>query len=280
MHSPEAVPSLLIGVFDSGIGGLTVLHELRLTWPMHSTIYLGDTARVPYGSKSPQTVARYARQIAAWLLTQGIELLVVACNTASANALDDLAALPIPVIGVIEPGAEGAARAVREAGLERPHVGVIGTRATIQSGAYQRALAARLPQARISARACPLLVPLADEGWQESDIAAAVVREYLHDWLPGSTEAPDVLVLGCTHYPVLRPVFRRVLGPGVRLIDSARTTSEALARYLASAPPEKHPRHRLVLTDGAAGFASTAAMLLGEPSVVFEVVDLPLPVGG
>lgn len=270
---------MLIGVFDSGIGGLTVLRALRAAWPGHSTIYLGDTARVPYGSKSPQTVIRYARQVAAFLLDQGIELLVVACNTASANALEALKDLPIPVVDVIEPGARGAADAVRGTGPD-PHIGVIGTRATINSGAYQRALTRLIPGARISARPCPLFVPLADEGWEETDVARAVVREYLGDWLPEAANAasnrPSALVLGCTHYPVLRPTFEAVLGPDVALIDSAEKTAQALAGHLQSIVAESSPRHRLIVTDGAPGFVKTAERLLGEPAIHFEIADLPL----
>jgi glutamate racemase len=269
---------LLIGVFDSGIGGLTVLRALRAAWPGHSTIYLGDTARVPYGSKSPQTVIRYARQVADFLLGEGIELLVVACNTASANALEALADLPVPVVGVIEPGAQGAAEAVRRKSHPAPHIGVIGTRATINSGAYQRALERLLPGVRISARPCPLLVPLADEGWEETEIARAVARQYLADWLPDAPGAPagrpSALVLGCTHYPVLRPTLAAVLGPEVELIDSAQTTARALTPHLQALPNEATPSHRLLVTDGAPGFAGTAARLLDERGIQFEVVDL------
>jgi glutamate racemase len=270
-----AISIMLIGVFDSGIGGLTVLRALWRAWPGHSTVYLGDTARVPYGSKSPQTVARYARQIVDYLLGQGAELIVVACNTASANAMDSLEGLPVPVVGVIEPGAVGAVEAARRRGIARPHYGVIGTRATVQSGAYQRALARLAPEARISAVACPLFVPLADEGWETTEVAHVVARQYLADWLPGRPDRPDVLVLGCTHYPVLRPTLEAVLGSEVTLVDSAETTARSLAPHLAGAPAEAAPRHRLILTDGATGFAQTASRLLGVETPAFEVVDLP-----
>lgn len=259
-----------IGVFDSGIGGLTVLRALRQAWPGHSTIYLGDTARVPYGTKSRETVLRYARQNTQLLIEQGIDLLVIACNTATAYALEPLAEeMPVPVVGVIGPGAEAAAAATRGG-----HIAVIGTSATVASGAYERAIRALKPQVRISAKACPLFVPLAEEGWEETDIARAVAERYLADWLPGRPDRPDTLVLGCTHYPVLKPVLGELLGPAVTLIDSAEATARAVSPYLESAAPEVSPTHRLIVTDGAEGFARTATRLLGEHDLTLEVVDL------
>lgn len=263
---------MLIGVFDSGIGGLTVLRALRRAWPGHSTIYLGDTARVPYGSKSRQTVVRYARQNTHYLLSQGIELLVLACNTASAYALEELQSLPVPVLGVIEPGAQAAARATRGR-----HIAVIGTAATIASRAYERAIERLAPGVRISARACPLFVPLAEEGWEDTPIARLTAERYLADWLPGQPDRPDTLVLGCTHYPLLRPTLAGLLGPEMTLIDSAEATAQAAGPLLAARPAEARPTHRLIVTDGAEGFARTAARLLGEPEVHLEVVDLTPP---
>jgi glutamate racemase len=260
---------MLIGVFDSGIGGLTVLRALRQAWPGHSTIYLGDTARVPYGTKSRATVVRYAHQIADHLLAEGIELLVVACNTASAYALEELQGLPVPVVGVIEPPARAAARATRTG-----RIGVIGTSATVASGAYERAIAALAPDATVHSIACPLLVPLADEGWEGTDVAREVARRYLEPWLPGRPDRPDVVVLGCTHYPVLRDALAEVLGHEVTLVDSAETTPRAIAPLLEGASTEPEPTHRLILTDGAVGFAATTRRWIGEPAPAVEVVDL------
>ena len=260
---------MLIGVFDSGIGGLTVLRALRQAWPSHSTIYLGDTARVPYGTKSGATVVRYAWQNAHYLISQGIELLVVACNTASAFALDRLADLPVPVVGVIEPGAAAAVKATVSG-----HIGVIGTTATIASGAYPRAIARLRPQARVSSLACPLFVPLAEEGWERTPVARNVARRYLADWLPGGLDRPDTLVLGCTHYPLFKPMLARLLGPELRLIDSAQATAQAIAPLIENAAPEASPSHRLIVTDGAEGFVHTAARLLAQPEVHVEVADL------
>lgn len=260
---------MLIGVFDSGIGGLTVLRSLRRMWPGHSTIYLGDTARVPYGTKSPQTVTRYAMQVAKYLMDEGVELIVVACNTASATALPELEKLPIPVVGVIGPGARAAAEA-----SVGGRIGVIGTAATIASGAYEHAIRLRRPDAVISSIACPLFVPLADEGWEASPVARAVAEKYLESWLPGKPDRPDTVVLGCTHYPVLRPVLAEVLGFQIQLIDSAETTARAIAPILEDEPIEAAPIHRVVVTDGAAGFAITAARLLGPDMPPLEVVDI------
>lgn len=276
---------MLIGVFDSGIGGLTVLRALHAAWPAHSTVYLGDTARVPYGSKSPGTVARYARQNAQFLLDQGIELLVIACNTASAFAVEELrATLPVPVVGVIKPGA--AAAAERLNALPRVHgappaIGVIGTGATIASGAYERALRELFPQASILTRACPLFVPLVEEGWEATPVAREVAETYLRDWLPlpngcarAGVPALDALVLGCTHYPVLKPMLAGLFGPRVALIDSADATARALEPHLAHAQPEENPARRIIVTDGAPGFAAIAARLLGEPVDHMEVADI------
>lgn len=260
---------MLIGVFDSGIGGLTVLKALQSAWPGHSTIYLGDTARVPYGSKSPETIFRYARQNTQFLIEQGIDLLVIACNTASAHALERLDQLPIPVVGVIEPGAQAAAEA-----SSRGHIGVIGTAATVSSGAYERAILARRPDAQITTRACPLFVPLAEEGWEDTPVARLTIEKYLADWLPGQPCQPDTLVLGCTHYPVLRPALRRALGDDITLIDSAEATARAVAPYLAGIPTEANPTQRLFVTDGAEGFARIARRLLGQTNATLEVIDI------
>lgn len=260
----------VIGVFDSGVGGLTVLRALRERLPSVSTVYLGDTARVPYGTRSPEVVVRYSRNTARFLLSQEIELLVVACNTATAHALPTLQAeLPVPVIGVVEPGAAAAAR-VSPTG----RIGVIGTAGTIASGAYQKALARHLPSADVVARACPLLVPLAEEGWTEGEVPRAVARRYLDD-LRGQI---DTLVLGCTHYPLLQGVIGEVLGPEVRLIDSARATAEAVAEALGMSDGRGGPGGH-ALGHGAHGVGSVASTGAGtgEAQTTHRtfVTDLP-----
>ncbi|HUO05499.1 MAG TPA: glutamate racemase [Candidatus Binataceae bacterium] len=210
-----------IGVFDSGIGGLTVLKDLVSALPNEDFIYLGDTARLPYGTKSSEIIVRYSTENTEFLLAKGIKLLVVACNTSSAVALDAIAARTmVPVIGVIEPGARAAAKASR-----RGKIGVIGTEATIASGAYTRAIQRIRPAAEIYTRACPLLVPLAEEGWTDNDVAERTVSHYLESLKQSGI---DTLLLGCTHYPLLRGMFARILGPGVKIVDSATATAAAV----------------------------------------------------
>ncbi len=214
-----------IGIFDSGIGGLTVAHEIARVLPAEDLIYLGDTARYPYGSKSAETVRRYSLENADFLIEKGIKLLVIACNSSSATALDAVAArVPVPVIGVIEPGARAAVERTRNR-----KVGVIGTEATIASGAYTRALRELAPDLEIYTRACPLFVPLAEEGWTDNAVAEAAVGLYLTSLRRSGI---DTLVLGCTHYPLLAGLIGRFLGDGVALVDSARTTAEAVAKTL------------------------------------------------
>ena len=216
-----------IGVFDSGIGGLTVYKALRDSLPpAERLVYLGDTARVPYGTRSDATVVRYALEGGRFLARRGIKALVVACNTMSAVALDQLrTAMGRPVIGVIDPGVEAACRATK-GGV----IGVIGTAATVKSGAYPRAIARRRPEARVVARACPLFVPLAEEGWVDNEVTRATARVYLGD-LRGS--GIDTLVLGCTHYPLLKVVIGETVGPAVALVDSAEATAAAARSLLA-----------------------------------------------
>lgn len=255
----------MIGVFDSGVGGLTVLRAIRSRLPGVPTVYLGDTARVPYGTKSPEVVIRYSRNNAALLLRQGVEMLVVACNTASAHALEVLREeLAIPVLGVVEPGVE-AALAARPGG----RIGVIGTEGTIASGAYQRAIQARTGQAPVLARACPLFVPLAEEGWTEGAVAEAVAERYLGD-LRGQV---DVLILGCTHYPLLRPALARVLGDEVVLVDSGAAVAEAIAGRMPPREGAEVP-HRLLVTDVPARFHEVAHRFLGSLPGAVEQVDL------
>jgi glutamate racemase len=213
-----------IGVFDSGVGGLTVLKELIHYVPRSDYIYFGDTARLPYGSKSADTVARYATEAATFLEKRGIEMLVVACNTATALALDAVAdSVKVPVIGVIQPGAEAVSRLSKS----RKAV-VVGTEATIASHAYQRALA----KCGIESyeKACPLFVPLVEEGWTEHNVTEQVARIYLGEAFENGSEASDTLLLGCTHYPLLKPMLRRILRPDVAIVDSAESTAETVAR--------------------------------------------------
>ncbi len=244
-----------IGVFDSGIGGLTVVSELRKLLPNESIYYLGDTARVPYGGKSPSTVQRYSLEVASLLLEQNAKTIVVACNTASAVALPTLQGkLPVTVTGVIAPGARAATAATRNG-----HIGVIGTRATIKSGAYERALRELKGDIRASARACPLLVPLIEEGWLESSITDEVLMQYLRPLLD---EGIDTLVLGCTHYPLLRPAIGRLLGKTVMLVDSAENCAAAVKQLLAreeiAAPPGQAGTLRVALTDPPDNFLRIA----------------------
>jgi glutamate racemase len=214
-----------IGVFDSGIGGLTVVSALRTLLPDESIYYLGDTARVPYGGKSETTVQRYSLEIAAMLMEEKAKTVVVACNTASALALPQLEkSLPVTVTGVILPGARAAIARTRTG-----HVGVIGTRATIKSGAYERALRSLNPDVRVSVRACPLLVPLIEEGWLENTITDEIIMQYLG---PLMEEGIDTLVLGCTHYPLLRNAIARLLGEGIALVDSAENCASAVRELL------------------------------------------------
>jgi glutamate racemase len=229
----EMIDDSSIGVFDSGVGGLTVVRSLREKLPHEELIYLGDTARVPYGSKSAETVARYSKVSANFLLQQGVKMIVVACNTASAFALDDLRnTLGVPVLGAVEPGAQAAVAATRSG-----HIGVIGTLGTIRSGAYPRAIAAaaHARKIKVSTRACPLLVPLAEEGWTGDAIAEAIARRYLAE-LASQAADIDVLVLGCTHYPLLRAVLesvaRDLFRHDVALVDSADAMAMAAREQL------------------------------------------------
>jgi glutamate racemase len=214
-----------IGVFDSGIGGLTVLRALTESLPGEDFIYLGDTARLPYGTKSNEVILRYSRENSEFLLAKGIKMLVVACNTSSAVALVEISRRTvIPVIGVIEPGATAAVKVTRNG-----KIGVIGTEATIASGAYTRAIQALRPRAEIYTRACPLLVPLVEEGWIGNDIAQRTVAFYLESLKQSGI---DTLLLGCTHYPLLRGLFERVLGAGVTIVDSAGATAAVVRKRL------------------------------------------------
>lgn len=259
-----------VGVFDSGVGGLTVLKALMRRLPAESTVYLGDTARVPYGTKSQEVVTRYSLANARLLMRHEIKLLIVACNTVSAQSLPALAAaLPVPVLGVIEPGAQTAAA------VTSGRVGIIGTPGTVASGAYQAALARRRPGVEVLARACPLFVPLAEEGWTEGEVVEAVARRYLADF---EAFRMDTLVLGCTHYPLLKDAIANVVGPGVRLVDSAEATAEMAERLLEErgllAANSATARHRYFVTDLPERFAEVGARFLERPIEKAELVDL------
>jgi glutamate racemase len=263
-----------IGVFDSGVGGLTVLRALRAAMPAENFIYLGDTARLPYGTKSAETVVRYSLQCAASLVRRRIRCLVVACNTASASALDALRLQHprLPVIGVIEPGAEAAVAA-----SVSQHIAVIATEGTIGGGAYQTAIHRLNPSARVTSRACSLFVSMAEEGWTEGPIAEAVARRYL-DPIFQQSDAPDTLVLGCTHFPALAAAIGAVLPPHVSIVDSAATTAAAVLHGLhhASGTPGARGAVSWLATDGAARFARVGSAFFGEtlrPEAI-EIVDL------
>ncbi len=270
--------SLPIGVFDSGVGGLTVLRALRSAMPAQDFIYLGDTARLPYGTKSAETVVRYSLQCAAVLLRRRVRCLVVACNTASASALGALRAMHpmLPVIGVIEPGAAAAVAA-----SESQHIAVIATEGTVEGGAYQTAILRLNAAARVTSRACALFVSMAEEGWTEGPIAESVAHRYLNP-IFSTRGAPDTLVLGCTHFPALAGAIRAVLPRHVRMVDSAATTAACVLRKLGvrsgPAPPGAPPRGIVtwLATDGAARFARVGSSFFGEtldPGAI-EIIDL------
>jgi glutamate racemase len=258
-----------IGIFDSGIGGLTVLAALRALLPDERFLYLGDTARLPYGTKSADTVVRYAQRAAGYLSRHDIKLLVVACNTASAAALEPLTeTTPVPVIGVVWPGARAAVAGT--AGT----VGVIGTESTVASGAYVRALHSLSPALTVLSQPCPLFVPLAEEGWFDHEVTRAVAGIYLE---PLARAGVDTLILGCTHYPLLRRVIAGAIGRNVRLVDSAGATAaevEAVIRRGGLTCTGGGSVHLLV-TDAASRFARLAGLILGNAAVPLELVDLP-----
>lgn len=265
--------TLPIGIFDSGVGGLTVLRAVRDRLPHESVIYLGDTARVPYGTKSPATIERYAVEDASFLVEKGVKMLLVACNTASAMARERLRAeFQIPLLSVLGPGARMAARVTRNG-----RIGVIATEATIESGAYARAIedASGDKQVEIFARACPLFVPLVEEGETDSAITRLVAEQYL---APLRAQEIDTLVLGCTHYPLLKRVIGETMGSTVTLVDSAAATAEETAHVLA--------QHGLLnqvpgasssefyVTDAARRFHRIAEKILGEPLPHLEAVEI------
>jgi glutamate racemase len=276
---PDRAP---IGVFDSGVGGLTVLRALREALPAEDFIYLGDTARLPYGTKSSASVLRYSLQCAEALMLRGIRGLVVACNTASAAALETMRERypTLPIIGVIEPGAAAAVAA-----SQAQHIAVIGTEGTIGGGAYQQAIRRLNPQARVEARACSLFVAMAEEGWVDGPLVEAVAHRYL-DSLFGVSAAsgptrldaahPDTLVLGCTHFPVMSAAIRAVLPAHVGLVDSAHSVATAVARDFAVPGQAGLGSVRWLATDGAARFARVSSTFLGAAihTDEIEIIDL------
>jgi glutamate racemase len=265
-----------IGIFDSGLGGLTVTHAIRDRLPAEQLIYLGDTARVPYGTRSAQTVIRYARSCARQLEARNVKLLVVACNTVSAVALDMLRVeLDVPVLGVIEPSARAAVRASRSA-----RIGVLATAGTIASGAYPRAAAAEDSRVELFGTAAPLLVPLAEEGWVGGQVPELAIDRYVSELARFEV---DAVVLGCTHYPLFRPLIdarvRALCGAGAVVVDSAQATAEALALMLAErdlGTTRSQGSLSLLVTDMPGRFAEVASRFLGEPieGMAVEQVDL------
>lgn len=266
-----------IGVFDSGIGGLTVLRALRVVLPHEDFVYLGDTARLPYGTKSRESVIRYSVQASDALIERDIKCLVIACNTASAVALETLRQryAPLPVIGVLQPGAQAACTASKSG-----RIAVLATEGTVRGGAYQAAIHALRPEARVIAQACQLFVALTEEGWIEGPLVTGIVQRYLEPIFRAPAEAhPDCLLLGCTHFPVLRPIFRAVLGPSIAIVDSAATTAAAVQLMLEQTLLSRTAgagKTLLLATDGPERFARVGGIFLGERIDVgkVEAIDL------
>jgi glutamate racemase len=263
MASPGA--DAPIGVFDSGVGGLTVFREINRALPLESLIYLGDSARVPYGTKSPQTVIRYSLEAANHLMQRGIKMLVIACNTATAAALPALKEkLPIPVIGVVEPGARAAIEKTRG------RVGVIATEGTVKSHAYRKAIHALDPNVEVIECAAPLFVALAEEGWANTHVAREVAEVYLE---PLINEEVDTLVLGCTHYPILRGTIEQVVGDTMAIVDSAETTAECVRKIVVPST-NGEPEHHFLVTDAEERFRRIAAEFLARDIASLELVTL------
>lgn len=259
----QNTPNLPIGMFDSGVGGLTVMRQIQRVLPNESIIYLGDTARLPYGNKSPEAIIRYSLENATFLMDQNIKLLVVACNTATAYALNQLKQIcPIPVIGVIEPGAEKAVKSTRNG-----HIAVLGTKGTIQSGVYQKEIEERLPDAVITAIACPLFVPLAEELFLKHEATRLIIREYLK---PLRHLQIDTLLLGCTHYPLLRELIAEELGSSITIVDSAATCAEKVHNCLQTLSLEtiddiSSIKYHYFVSDDPLKFQTLGKNFLGMP---------------
>lgn len=261
-----------IGIFDSGVGGLTVLKEVRKLMPSEDVVYLGDTARVPYGTRSEGTVRRYAHECAEFLLRQGVKALIVACNTASAIALESIKrSFQIPIVGVIEPGAKAAVKATKN-----KKVGVIGTEGTIRSMAYNRAIVSLDDTVEVFTKACPLFVPLVEEGWADTEVSALTAGTYLREL---SDVGIDTLVLGCTHYPLLKGVIQRVMGDEVTLVDSAVETAREVGvifqkECLFNSTASKSGTLKVYVTDSVERFKSVGERFLKEEVLDIEQVVL------
>ena len=265
----------IVGIFDSGVGGLTVVRAVRHAYPTVDIVYLGDTARVPYGTKSPRTVERYSLACQQFLLAHEASLILIACNTASANALPALRERSsVPVIGAVEPGAHSAIRSTRNG-----HIGVIGTLATVSSGAYEHALLELDAGSQVTALACPLLVPLAEEGWVDGDIARAVARRYLQTLFSRDPQI-DTLVMGCTHYPLLRTVLfetaNQLSAQEVSVVDSAETMALAAAPHLTAVRTGRDaaPGRLFCFATDTSRLGELGPRFLGHPLDSFELVDL------
>ncbi len=267
-----------IGIFDSGVGGLTVFNAIAQSLPNEQLIYLGDSARVPYGTKTAASVRQYAQQASNALVNQGIKMLVIACNTATANALEHLQALyaPLPVIGVIEPGAQLASIT-----SQKRHIGVIATEGTVQGKAYDQALLAKDPELQLSSQACSLFVALAEDGWVQGPLVERVIEHYLLPIFPKhQSNWPDTLVLGCTHFPLLKQAIGNVLGESVQLIDSAQAVASEVKQQLIKhglrSQAQSPGQQRFLVTDGPERFARLGSFFLGRPlsQDCIQVVDL------
>jgi len=260
-----------IGIFDSGVGGLTVFRAIERRLPRESLVYLGDTARIPYGVRSPATVQRYALECASFVRAKGVKAIVIACNTASAVAASFLRErCSVPVLGVIGPGSRRAVEKTRNG-----HIGVIATEATVASGAYERAMLAIRNGLEIKSRACPLFVPLAEEGWLNHAVTRQVAEEYLAEL---RSSRVDTLVLGCTHYPILRPVIEDTMGADVNFIDSGLAVADEVAKLLEERGLARtngdSPSQEFYVTDSAARFRRVAELFLGRPLESVETVEL------
>jgi glutamate racemase len=245
-----------IGVFDSGIGGLTVLKALVERFPAESYVYIGDTARLPYGTKSPETVIRYSRNLTHAVLQHNVKAVVVACNTASTHALEEVKAVaaPIPVIGMIEPAAKAALAVTKN-----NRIGIIATSGTVRSGAYTRQLQELRPEVEVFSQPCQMLVALAEEGWSSGDITESVIRRYLDPLFQQSSTPPDTLILGCTHFPVFEPLLREILGEEITLINSGKAAAESLATYIPVSTETGSGALQFFATDDPHRFADNAA---------------------
>lgn len=261
---------LPLGIFDSGVGGLTVVNAIRELLPKESIVYLGDTARVPYGNKSPETIFRFSQEICQFLLTKNVKAIVVACNTASAHALPTLQKkIPVPVFGVIRPGVESALKATQG------NVGIIGTIGTIKSMAYQNALKDAREGLHITAQAAPLLVPLIEENCLDHPATRLILEEYLENILK---ENVDTLVMACTHYPLLKPLFAELLGENVTLVDSAEACARNLREHLKVLEQfnesDSQPTTDIFLTDLPLHFTTLAQRFLSSPATSIQLVNL------